>query len=84
MSYRKITVNDKQYEYVVGKVNTKIVGIGVFKNSDIGEHIEVVERCECCGEPYSALYSFHTNNTKLTVSPRHIAAAIRDRTSVQR
>lgn len=36
MSYRKITVNDKQYEYVVGKQFTKIKNIGLFKNEDIG------------------------------------------------
>lgn len=37
MSYRKITVNDKQYEYVIGKVNTKIKGIGLFENKKIGD-----------------------------------------------
>jgi hypothetical protein len=37
MSYRKITVNDEQYEYVVGKQYTKIKNIGLFKNEDIGD-----------------------------------------------
>ena len=37
MSYRKITVNDKQYEYVVGKKYTKIKNIGFFKNEEIGK-----------------------------------------------
>jgi len=36
MSYRKITVNDKQYEYVIGKTHTKIKGKGLFKNSEVG------------------------------------------------
>ena len=37
MSYRKITVNDKQYEYVVGKQFTKIKNVGLFRNDQIGE-----------------------------------------------
>ena len=36
MSYRKITVNDKQYEYVVGKQYTKIKDVGTFRNDRIG------------------------------------------------
>ena len=36
MSYRKITVNDKQYEYVVGKQYTKIKNVGTFRNDQIG------------------------------------------------
>lgn len=30
MSYRKITVDDKVYEYVVGKLDIKIKGVGIF------------------------------------------------------
>lgn len=40
MSYRKITVDNKQYEYTVGKTYTKIKGVGVFHNSDIGDSVE--------------------------------------------
>lgn len=36
MSYRKITVNDKRYEYVIGKTHTKIKDVGLFKNSEVG------------------------------------------------
>lgn len=39
MSYRKITVNDKQYEYVIGKTNTKIKGVGLFLNSQVGSEV---------------------------------------------
>lgn len=39
MSYRKIEVNDKIYEYVVGKVNTKIKGVGVFDNEEIAGRV---------------------------------------------
>ncbi len=30
MHYRKVTVNNKEYKYVVGGYNVKIKGIGVF------------------------------------------------------
>ena len=36
MSYRKITVDGKQYEYVIGKTHTKIKGLGLFLNTEIG------------------------------------------------
>mgnify|MGYP003684645971 CR=1 FL=1 len=36
MSYRKVIVNGKEYKYVVGALNTKVVGVGVAFNSDIG------------------------------------------------
>jgi hypothetical protein len=37
MSYRKITVNDKIYEYTIGNIYTKIKTIGAFKNTEIGQ-----------------------------------------------
>jgi hypothetical protein len=39
MSYRKITVDGKQYEYIVGKTHLKIKGFDVFRISDVGNHI---------------------------------------------
>lgn len=39
MGYRKINVNDTEYEFVIGDSHTKIVDVGVFKNSDIGDPI---------------------------------------------
>lgn len=39
MSYRKITVDGTVHEYTIGKTHTKIKGIGVFKNSDIGSPV---------------------------------------------
>lgn len=50
MSYRKITVNDKQYEFVVGKVNTKIKNVGVFENAKVGT---LIDRKDDIGIPYS-------------------------------
>lgn len=39
MSYRKITVNGTQYQYSIGKTHTKIKGLPVFENSQIGDQI---------------------------------------------
>lgn len=36
MSYRKVHINNKSYEYVIGKNSTKIKGVGVFSNSEYG------------------------------------------------
>lgn len=49
MSYRKIEVNGKTYEYTVGKTHLKIRGLGVIDKQSIGTKIQ--EKCECCGEP---------------------------------
>lgn len=34
MHYRKITVNGKTYEYVVGRWDTKVKGVGLFPNRE--------------------------------------------------
>jgi hypothetical protein len=36
MSYRKISVDGTEYEYVIGKSNLKIKGIGVWPKSTVG------------------------------------------------
>lgn len=36
MSYRKVIVGDKTYEYVIGKDVIKVKGVGLFKTSDYG------------------------------------------------
>jgi len=56
MSYRKITVNGKSYEYVIGKTNTKIKGIGIFVNEKIAEGIAYYEECSCAAEGYENCY----------------------------
>ena len=47
MSYRKIEVNGKSYEYVIGKMNTKIKNIGVFLNDRIAKEIWWTGECDC-------------------------------------
>lgn len=76
MSYRKITVKGKVFEYIVGKTHTKIKGIGVFLNEDIAERIETPEFCECCGEPLDALYSEYSSTTKPGITPSVIKRKI--------
>jgi hypothetical protein len=45
MSYRKITVDEKEYEYIVGKTHVKVKGIGVWPKEEIGSvHDELVTK----------------------------------------
>lgn len=74
--YRKITVAGNVYEYVVGRSHTKIKGLGVWPNSEIGEVRSVPQYCECCGEPLSHLYSSHVDPSEMTVTPAMIARKI--------
>lgn len=74
--YRKITVKGVEYEYVIGKTHTKIKGLGVFPNSDIGKTQLIQETCECCGEPLSELYSSHIDRTAIAVTPAVVAKKI--------
>lgn len=39
MSYRKLEVNGKQHEYVVGKTHTKVRGGKTYLNSSIGDQV---------------------------------------------
>lgn len=48
MGYRKITVDDTTYEYVVGRTHVKIRGIGALPKDEVG-HREV-EDCGCGGD----------------------------------
>lgn len=44
MSYRKITVNNKTYEYVIGKSHIKIKDVGVFNKDNVGYNIFVGDK----------------------------------------
>lgn len=83
MSYRKINVDGIQYQYVVGKTHTKIRGFKtVFENSKIGDKQYMA--CECCGEPFDAIYdmSKKTESEKdyyrtIRVTPKNISNVIK-------
>ena len=75
--YRVIKVNGVQYKYVIGKTHTKINGIGVFRNEEIGKLVEVHTYCECCGESMSSLYSWYKNDRKVSVTPSDIVKRIK-------
>lgn len=79
MSYRKIAVDGKEYEYVVGRTHVKVKGVGVWPKEEVGNR--VAKNCECCGEPVDILYSEeklteHDYDTR--VYPSHIAEKIRE------
>lgn len=73
MTYRKIEVVGKVYEYVTGKTHTKIKGLGIYSNADIGDRIDT--RCECCGEWMKELRP-NSDYTKLGVTPSGIRKVI--------
>lgn len=63
---RKITIDGTVHEYIVGRYETRIKGIGLFKNRDIGNCITRVT------DPRSS-----TGENYVEVAPRHIEAVIR-------
>lgn len=77
MTYRNITVGGKPFKYVIGKSHTKIPGVGVFPNTDIGSLKDIPELCECCGTPMSELYpTTHVDRQVMTVTPKDVARKI--------
>ncbi len=40
MAYRKIKVNGKEYEYVVGRSNVKVKGLGVWSKHEVGQVLD--------------------------------------------
>jgi hypothetical protein len=48
MSYRKLQIGQTTYEYTTGRSHTKVKGVGVFLNSEIGSQIYI--RCKHCDE----------------------------------
>ena len=40
MSYRKIEVDGKEYEYVVGRSNVKVKGVGSWPKNEVGYVID--------------------------------------------
>lgn len=47
MAYRKITVNDRVYQYVIGKQFIKIKGVGIFKTKEHLDFFDDSPQCSC-------------------------------------
>jgi uncharacterized protein YacL (UPF0231 family) len=79
MSYRKITVDGKEYEYSIGRTHVKIKGVGVWLKEEVGENFAKI--CGCgCGEPVDTIYSqekLTEHDYTIRVHPKHIAEKIR-------
>jgi hypothetical protein len=80
MTYRKITVNNVEYEYVIGKTHVKIKGIGVWPKEEVGEQFARI--CDCgCGEPVDMIYSeekLSEHDYQTRVKPHHIVQKIKE------
>lgn len=77
MSYRKIEVKGKTYEYTVGRTHTKIKGIGAFLNQEIGETVEVHDYCHCgCNMTLHDIYDVPTRKQTGVVTPKLLARLI--------
>lgn len=77
MSYRKITVDGKKFDYVIGRTHTKVRGLQAVPNEKIGEFVKIDDLCECCGTPMSELYPYLPLREMLTVQPKHVAQWIK-------
>lgn len=77
MSYRKIVVDNTEYEYVVGKSHVKVKGFEAVPKEQVGEQIEYPIYCGC-----SAFCDWLQGYvTKLTVKPHHVAQWIKSQTA---
>lgn len=74
MSYRKITVDNKEYEYVVGKTHIKVKGLGVWLKEEVG-HLEE----DNSENPIDGVYGGELSDTDFVVRvhPSDIAAKIK-------
>lgn len=77
MSYRTVTVDGKDYQYVVGKTHVKIRGLQAVLKEEVGKERKAPEYCECCGEPLSALYSDYVPPKRLQIHPEDVVAYIK-------
>jgi hypothetical protein len=78
MPYRKITVNETIYKYLIGKTHVKIKGVGCWPKEEIGQ--KFARNCECCGEPVNTIYSEEKlldQDYVIRVLPHHIAEKIK-------
>lgn len=72
MSYRNITVEGTPYKYVIGRVMTKVRGLGVFDNSTYGIP-------NCVAQPKSGVVPTTAAVANYIVGPGQIRAMILQR-----
>lgn len=92
MSYRKITVDGKEYEYTIGRTHVKVKGVGVWPKEEVGEITVRTYGCDCgCYPDEDVVYSreeFDGLTTEkgfvpsysIRVKPSHIADKVRSLT----
>lgn len=73
MSYRKIEVGGKEYEYTIGKRNVKIKGVGVYNRTDVGKPIPI----DISWDPYCPMYELGG----CAVKPSDISRLIKENVS---
>lgn len=82
MSYRKITVDGKEYIYQTGEKITKVrhgrhAKSTFFSNDEFGELIAVYDQCSC-GPDYNCLGGEIVGYERV-ITPKSVAAMIRSR-----
>jgi hypothetical protein len=74
MSYRHIQVAEKTYDYVIGKSFTKIKGVGLFPNSEIGNPVVYFPNAGYYDNPQDK--SFKVIDNEFVVTPATVRAVI--------
>ena len=77
MAYRKITVEGKIYEYVIGHTFVKIKGVGVYIKEEIGEECDMYCRCGLCDGSVKLEDVTGRKEVKVRVCPSHIEKLIK-------
>ena len=89
MSYRKITVDDKPYQYVIGKTHVKIKGVGAWPKEEVGAIVTIDCGCDCgCYSTEETIWTRgeledfriangHEKHTVIKVTPLHISQKIK-------
>lgn len=73
MGYRKIIVNEKTYEYSVGKSHVKINGFEAIPKELIGAPVPTCGKCDSCG--------CDTTVDRIAVRPKEVRKYIEEKLS---
>lgn len=74
MGYRKITVDGRDFNYVVGATHFKVQGLGAIPLEGNFKRVSIARRCEACGGDRCGYAGY---DLKHEVKPRAVAEAIR-------